>query len=231
MRAIRDTVIVKERGDLDPGISDLLVIPDTAKRVSPSVEPDHMCYGEIVSIGPGSIEQPLIEWLRVGAIVTYDLANVNHAYIADGVGYQIVPQKAIVECDGAVLLDWVVTVQDTDAMQQAISKHVLMPDGILIDGQRTESVTADGNMKLVYERVVGVGPGRRYYVRDLPPGDPKRLAYDDVRAPDRYSVRMSIPDVKREDLVAFSPSAATRFRRGGKYYRAVPWDECQGVVE
>ena len=230
MRALRDTVVVRERGDLDPGISECIIVPETAKRFSPSVQPDHLCYAEIVSIGPGSIEQPLVERLRVGAIVTFDLANVSHAFIEDGKGYQVLPQKAIVESDEVPLLDWVITVQDPKAMNKAITSIVL-PDTILVDGQRSDSVTADGNLKLVYERVVAVGPGRRYRVRDLPPNDHKRLAYDDVRAPDKYVTRISIPDCKKDDLIAFSPSAATRFRRGGKYYRAVPWDEVQFAVE
>lgn len=231
MKAYRDSVIVRERSDLDPGISDILLIPETAKRFTPSPEPDHLCYGEVVSIGQGSIEQPSIATLRVGDIVTYDLANVSHAYIQDGTGYQVVPQKALVEANGVALLDWVVTVQDEKAAGDAISKSVLVPGTIIADGQRTENFTKDGNMRIVYERVVSVGPGRRYRRRDIPDNDEKRLAYDDIRAPDTYKTCISIPECKAGDLIAFCPSAATRFRRGGKFHRAVPYEEVQFALD
>lgn len=229
MRALRDTVIVRERADLDPGISEI-AIPDIAKRFSPTQEPDHLCYGEVVSIGPGSIEQPGVP-VRVGDLVTFDLSNVSHAYILEGQGYQVLPQKALTErlTGGAwePLLDWVITVQDADAMAQRISKLVRAPDTILADGQRTETVTKDGNVRLVYERVAAAGPGRVHRVRLLPSGDPNRLAYDDQRAPDRWVEMLDEPDVKRGDIVAFCPSASTRFRRDGVFCRATPWGELQ----
>lgn len=230
MRAYRDSVIVRERSDLDPGISAMLIVPEVAKRFSPTPEPDHYCYGEVVSIGPGSIEQPSIASLSVGDIVTYDLANVSHAFMAKGHGYQVVPQKALVESNGVALLDWVVTVQDTKAMNEAITTLVL-PDTVLSSGQRTENMTTDGNMRIVYERVVKVGPGRKYRIRRLPDGDVNRLAYDDVRAPDTYVTRNSRPECLPGELIAFCPSAATRFRRDGNYYRAVPWEECQFILD
>lgn len=233
MRAVRDSVIVRERADLDPGITDI-VVPDIAKRFNPTVEPDHLCYAEVVSVGPGSLEQSRVE-LSVGDIVTFDLANVSHAYIADGIGYQVLPQKAIVEVriDGEfqAILDWVVTVQDQEAMAAGISQLVRAPDTILVDGQRTENQTRDGNVRLVYERVVSFGRGRKHAYRRLPEGDPTRLAYDDQRAPDRWVERWSVPEVSRGELIAFSPSAATRFRRGGQYHRAVPWCEVQFSLE
>lgn len=233
MRALRDTVIVRERADLDPGITDI-IIPDMAKRFNPSMTPDHLCYAEIVSVGPGSIEQPRIN-VSPGMIVTFDLANVSHAYIRDGAGYQILPQKALVEKGCYVvgeplvlkpLLDWVITVQDSEAMASEISKHIRAPDSILVDGQRTDTLV-DGSMRLVYERVVGVGAGRLHRIRRLPEGDPQRLAYDDQRVPDVWVERWDVPDVELGELIAFTPSASTRFRRDGKYYRATPWGELQ----
>lgn len=232
MRAVRDTVIVRERADLDPGITDL-VIPDIAKRFNPSVEPDHLCYGEVVSIGPGSLEQSRVD-IREGDIVTFDLANVSHAFIEQGKGYQVLPQKALVErqVEGEfrAILDWVITTQDADAMSAHISAVVRVPDTVIVDGQRTETATRDGNIRMVYERVVSVGLGRKHAYRKYPEGDSQRLAYDDQRAPDRWTERWSVPDVSSGDLVAFCPSAATRFRRGGKFHRAVAWDEIHFVL-
>lgn len=233
MRALRDTVIVRERADLDPGITDI-IIPDVAKRFNPSMTPDHLCYAEIVSVGPGSIEQPRIA-VSPGMIVTFDLANVSHAYIEDGAGYQILPQKALVERGVYVpgeplqlepILDWVITAQDDEAMAAQISKHVRAPDSILSDGQRTDTLV-DGSMRLVYERVVGKGAGRLHRIRRLPQGDPGRLAYDDQRAKDVWFEVWDEPGVEVGELIAFTPSASTRFRRDGKYYRATAWGELQ----
>ncbi len=239
MRALRDTVIVRERADLDPGITDI-VIPDIAKQFNPSMSPDHLCYAEVVSVGPGSIEQPRLK-LKLGDIVTFDLANVSHAFIEGGAGYQVLPQKAIVErrviynwdageCRYEAMLDWVITVQDRDAHADRISSLVRAPDTILSDGQRTDQMK-DGNMRLVYERVVSAGPGRLHRIRRLPEGDPQRLAYDDQRAPDRWVEHWDVPDVATGELIAFSPSASTRFRRDGKFYRATPWTELQFALE
>lgn len=233
MRAVLDNIVVRERSDLDPDTA-ILFIPDTARKFQPTAQPDHLCYAEVVSIGRGSVEQPTIANLNPGDIVMFDLANVSHAFIEDGAGYQVMPQKALcavmVEGEPRALLDWVITEQDLEASNARISSLIRAPDSILVDGQRTDEIQ-DGNMRMVFERVVSVGRGRRYAIRDLPRGDVKRLAYDDVRAPDRYTERMAIPECVPGELVAFSPSASTRFRRNGKFYRATPCDEIHGVVE
>ena len=219
MRAVLDNVVVRERSDLDPDTA-ILHIPDTAKKFAPTAQPDHMCYAEVVSIGRGSIEQHTIASLREGDIVMFDLANVSHAFIEDGAGYQVMPQKAlaavIVEGEPQALLDWVITEQDLDASSKRISSLIRAPDSILVDGQRTDELI-DGSMRIVFERVVSTGKGRRYAIRELPRGDLKRLAYDDVRAPDRYVEKLTVPQCEPGELVAFSPSASTRFRRNGNF--------------
>lgn len=234
MRAILDGVVCKERTDLDPGFTTIpgFVLPEVSKQVNPTMRPDILCYGEIVSIGPGSINCPRIAGIKVGDVVCYDLANVDHAYYDSetSTGYQKMSQKALaavmVEDELHALTDWVITEQDNDAMRRFAGISIEVPDSVMVEGARTDTLN-DGSMRLIVERVVSVGKGRRYSIRCLPPGDPGRLAYDDIRAPDRYIERMSIPLLERGDLVAFSPSASTRFRRNGKWYRATPWDEMQ----
>lgn len=234
MRAILDGVVVKERTDLDPGFSTIpgFVLPEISRQTSPSMRPDILAYGQITSLGIGSINCPQIRGVRVGDVVCYDLANVDHAGY-DGEtqeGYQKMSQKALCAVqreDGSLhaLTDWVITEQDNEAMKKFVGLDEV-PDDVLINGMRTDELN-DGSMRLIVERVVSAGTGRRYAIRVLPPGDPKRLAYDDIRAPDRYVERMSVPEVVAGDLVGFSPSASTRFRRNGKWYRATPWDEMQ----
>lgn len=236
MRAILDGVVVKERTDLDPGFTTIpgFVLPEISRQTSPTMRPDILCYGEITSIGPGSINCPRIRGINVGDVVCYDLANVDHAYY-DGeaeTGYQKMSQKALcavqVEGDLRALTDWVITEQDNSAMREFVGLDEV-PDDVLINGMRSDELN-DGSMRIIVERVVSVGIGRRYSIRCLPQGDPGRLAYDDIRAPDRYIEKLSVPAVVKGDLVLFSPSASTRFRRNGKWYRATPWEEMQGVA-
>lgn len=234
MRILHDRVLVRERSDLDPGMTTIpgFVFPEISSNINPTITPDIMCYGEIVAIGPGSVNQPAISSLKVGDVVMYDLANVDHAYTdGTGAGHQLMSQKALaavlVEGEPQALLDWVITEQDNAAMKAYVGS-IEVPDEVLINGERTDKIS-DGSMRLIVERVHSVGKGRRYCVRQLPRNDTKRLAYDDARAPDRWIECESVPDVRKGDLMLFSPSASTRFRRNGQWYRATAWDEFQGV--
>jgi co-chaperonin GroES (HSP10) len=232
MRAVRDNILVKERPDLDPGVTDIIV-PDVAKRFGPSMAPDHLCYAEVVSIGPGSIADNKIT-ARAGDIVTFDLCNVSHAYIQQGQGYMVLPQKAIIEIQRAhgyqPILDWVITRQDVEAMAASMSRYIRAPDYVLVDGQRTDSLV-DGSMRIVVERVVASGSGRKHSVRRCPDGPRSSSAYDDQRLPDVWVERLDVPQLVPGQLVAFSPSASVRFRRGGAWYRATPWHEMQFTVD
>lgn len=237
MKAILDGVVCKERTDLDPGFSTIpgFVLPEISRQTSPSMRPDILCYGQVTSLGPGSINCPQIRGVRVGDVVLYDLANVDHAYYDSETqtGYQKLSQKALcavmVEGEPKALTDWVITERDDAAMKRFIGGAVDVLDSVLIDGQRTDELN-DGSMRLIVERVVSAGIGRRYSIRVLPRDDPGRLAYDDIRAPDRYVERVSVPQCVLGDLMLFSPSASTKFRRNGRSFRVTPWEEFQGMV-
>jgi hypothetical protein len=234
MRAILDGVVCKERTDLDPGFTTIpnFVLPEISRQTSPSMRPDIICYGEVTSIGPGSINCPRIKGVKVGDVVLYDLANVDHAYYDSETetGYQKLSQKALcavmVEGEPRAIGDWVITERDDVAMKNFIGHGIDVPDEVLMNGQRTDELQ-DGSMRLIVERVVSAGSGRRYSIRLLPRGDGQRLAYDDIRAPDRWVERESVPQCVAGDLLGFSPSASTKFRRGGRSFRVTPWDEMQ----
>ena len=219
MRVFEDMVILRPREDLEQKWNSATIITPDSALVSAEqmtgLRHDRACIGEVVEVGPGSVDCPDMSTVKKGDIVILPLFSCSKVIALKEEVCILVKARALAgivtdlgePCESVKAInDYVLTRQDREAFERWMHGGLLLPEQYLADGIPVDGGT-DGMVRLVLERCMSTGGG--VYLKKS----------------------LWKPKQRKGELLGLNPLASCRFRRFGQVFRLVPAEDCQFALE